>query len=140
MGFNLRIYFDSLKRAFTQINGEKRPFVKCLNFGNETEAPVEKVQTTEPPIDESVDVVEEPIPCSSNSFDKSDCEKYQLLSVICHIGSTLASGHFTSYVYNFDNSKWFYCNDTQVTEVSFDEVKRHCRDTGYCYYYVHSTT
>lgn len=132
------------------IDEEKLSFVKCLNFADDctTDEPETNCQQIEPTDLSSVEEASEEQDCSVFvkppddvfQYDESECEQYQILSIICHHGSTLSCGHYISYVYNFENSKWFCCNDTMVTEVSFNEVKKNSQETGYCYYYVHSTT
>ena len=55
-------------------------------------------------------------------MDPSRCERFQLVSIICHRGRSTDVGHYVSYVYNFEHSKWFLCNDISVKEVSFENL------------------
>ncbi|UXI20494.1 ras-like GTP-binding protein Rho1 [Sarcoptes scabiei] len=73
-------------------------------------------------------------------IDENQSEKYQLVSVICHHGSSSLHGHYTSYIYNFDKHGWFYCDDTNVFDVRYSEVARNSSTTGYCYFYAHTVT
>lgn len=72
-------------------------------------------------------------------IDPLQCEKYQLISIICHIGSDMIIGHYISFVYNFEHSKWFKCNDEKIREVSYSDVLRESSKTSFCYFYVHTT-
>lgn len=53
-------------------------------------------------------------------FNVAFTTKYQLRSVISHSGSTLSSGHYTSFVKvgEHESGKWYACNDADVSEVS----------------------
>ena len=48
--------------------------------------------------------------------------KGQLIGVISHIGSSLSSGHYVSYVSM--GSTWYICSDEQVTELEFSEFSQ----------------
>ena len=49
-------------------------------------------------------------------------KKYRLTSVIEHVGNKVEEGHFVSYV-RYDD-RWFKCDDSIVSEVSFKKVAR----------------
>ena len=51
-----------------------------------------------------------------------DSFKGQLIGVISHIGSSLSSGHYVSYVSM--GSKWYRCSDENVTELAFSEFSQ----------------
>lgn len=69
-------------------------------------------------------------------FDQStECERYQLVSVICHQGPSITCGHYTCYVYNFDYQKWYHCDDSIITQVPFKQLEKNSLTTGYCYFY-----
>lgn len=71
--------------------------------------------------------------------DADNFEIYQLLSVICHHGN-FSQGHYMTYVFNFDEQKWFSCDDLKVSEVEFKTIQKDTLYDGYCYFYVHVTT
>ena len=48
---------------------------------------------------------------------------YDLVSLVNHIGLT-TGGHYTAYCKDNISSKWQYCNDTKVTEVNVNEIKK----------------
>ena len=47
---------------------------------------------------------------------------YKLYGVICHHGSSVNSGHYTSYVFNKTRKSWLKCDDENVTEVVVTKV------------------
>ena len=49
---------------------------------------------------------------------------YELIGVICHIGSNDMGGHFISYCKNSAEYKWYKYNDGIVSESSFNEAKQ----------------
>jgi ubiquitin C-terminal hydrolase len=61
---------------------------------------------------------------------KKNTYKYDLISVANHDGS-LNGGHYYSYIKNL-NDKWYTYNDTNVSEMSKDEV---VSDSAYCLFY-----
>ncbi|OTF79690.1 ubiquitin carboxyl-terminal hydrolase-like protein, partial [Euroglyphus maynei] len=65
----------------------------------------------------------------------NECERYQLVSVICHQGPSITCGHYTCYVYNFNYQKWYHCDDSIITEVPFSQLEKNSLTTGYCYFY-----
>lgn len=118
-------------------DGEKKSFVKKLKFGEEESDGTnnDHYGTT---TNES-DIIQERITILSPSMNSQENagEKYQLVSIICHIGESLKSGHFISYVFNFEHSKWFKCNDEKIIEVSFSTIQEDAAETSLCYFYVH---
>ena len=46
------------------------------------------------------------------------CPTYDLYAVSCHLGSTLGSGHYTSYACHAGSGRWYHFNDTHVSPVS----------------------
>ena len=62
-------------------------------------------------------------------YDK-ETFKYDLFGVCNHSGGCLG-GHYTSFVKNA-NGKWYHFNDTQVNEVSENNI---ITNKGYCYFY-----
>jgi ubiquitin C-terminal hydrolase len=57
-----------------------------------------------------------------NDLGVSSFVSRDLTGVICHIGNTLNSGHFTSCVKLSD--KWYLFNDSDVTLITFEEVRK----------------
>lgn len=47
---------------------------------------------------------------------------YSLYGVICHIGSTIRSGHYVAYIKNPKTEKWYKYDDSRVTEESTETV------------------
>lgn len=47
---------------------------------------------------------------------------YDLYGVCNHHGHTRTSGHYTSYVKEFDTSKWYSCNDMAITEINESQL------------------
>lgn len=66
-----------------------------------------------------------------------NCERYQLVSIICHIGANLQLGHYKSYIFNFKRSQWYLCNDEFVKEIDLVDLLEETATTSLCYYYVH---
>ena len=48
---------------------------------------------------------------------------YELIGVICHLGSNDEGGHFIAYCKNSENCEWYKYNDEYVTKCFFDEVR-----------------
>ena len=57
------------------------------------------------------------VPLSINN--DTEMVKYELVSIICHLG-TLASGHYTSFVKI--NGEWYLANDKDISDVTFSEI------------------
>lgn len=74
---------------------------------------------------------------NNNNNNLPHCERYQLASIIVHIGSSTTSGHYVSYNYNFERSLWYKCNDTRVVEFELGRLMEETSENGLCYYYVH---
>lgn len=65
------------------------------------------------------------------------CERFQLASIIVHIGRDLLGGHYMSYNYSFERSAWFKCNDNIVEQIDINTLQEETSKNGFCYYYVH---
>lgn len=76
-------------------------------------------------------------PTTHRSYDDDDL--YQLVAVVCHLGSSLNAGHYTSYVFNQTNSSWYSCDDDSITKVQESDVERDVSKTGYCFFYAHKS-
>lgn len=74
---------------------------------------------------------------SAPKINYPNCERYQLVSIICHIGASLNIGHYKSYIYNFKRSKWYLCNDEFVKEIEVNNLLEETAAISLCYYYVH---
>lgn len=67
--------------------------------------------------------------------------KYHLHAVLVHAGQ-VDSGHYWAFVYWRSYNKWLKINDIQVSEVTWEEVKRESRGGGrshtsaYCLIYI----
>lgn len=64
-------------------------------------------------------------------------QKYQLVAVICHHGTSLAVGHYSCHIYNIETEQWFRCDDNDIILSDFESVQRLSKTSGYCYFYVH---
>lgn len=73
-------------------------------------------------------------PSAHRYLDDED-NKYQLMAVVCHLGSSLNAGHYTSYVYNQNNFSWYCCDDDSITRVQESDVKSDSTKSGYCFFY-----
>ncbi|KAK9510910.1 hypothetical protein O3M35_005587 [Rhynocoris fuscipes] len=49
--------------------------------------------------------------------------RYELMSVICHHGSSGSGGHYTCYALNTPTDQWYHYDDHSVTKVSPQTVK-----------------
>lgn len=49
--------------------------------------------------------------------------RYELMSVICHHGSSGSGGHYTCYALNSPTDQWYHYDDHSVTKVSPQAVK-----------------
>lgn len=79
-------------------------------------------------------------PSAHRTFNDDDDNLYQLVAVVCHLGSSLNAGHYTSYVYNQNNFSWYSCDDDSITKVQEAEVKTDVSRTGYCFFYAHKSS
>ena len=48
---------------------------------------------------------------------------YELVGVICHLGTNDMGGHFIAYCKNSNNCEWYKYNDSIVTKCDFKEIK-----------------
>lgn len=73
----------------------------------------------------------------SSDFAPNDC-KYKLHAVVVHSGSSTC-GHYTAYVWNSVNQRWYYADDSHVQQASWKEVQAtyggYRRDTAYMLMY-----
>lgn len=70
---------------------------------------------------------------------EDDDIRYQLVAVVCHLGSSLNAGHYTSYVYNQNNFSWYSCDDDSITKVQESDVNTDASKSGYCFFYAHKS-
>lgn len=78
-------------------------------------------------------------PSAHKTFSSEDDNRYRLVAVVCHLGSSLNAGHYTSYVYYQNTSSWYSCDDDSITKVHEDEVKKDASKSGYCFFYAHNS-
>jgi ubiquitin C-terminal hydrolase len=57
---------------------------------------------------------------------------YDLYGICNHFGSALG-GHYTSYIKNNNDGKWYNFNDTHVTKI--DDVNNIKTSNAYCFFY-----
>lgn len=95
----------------------------------------------EAPFELAVPFQENKSPSHSTHKEFSDNDnKYQLVAVVCHLGSSLNAGHYTSYVYNQNNFSWYSCDDDSIVKVQEVEVKNDASKSGYCFFYAHKSS
>lgn len=71
---------------------------------------------------------------SENS--RPQCTTYNLIACICHHGSALLTGHYTTYALNCYDDQWYEFDDQYVTNVSSYEVEN---SEAYILFYQKST-
>ena len=54
--------------------------------------------------------------------DNDSVIAYSLCGVLTHLGRSLSSGHYISEVRK--NTKWWKCNDSSISETSFDNLSK----------------
>jgi uncharacterized UBP type Zn finger protein len=72
------------------------------------------------------------------SFEKNiqiQNNKYEISSIISHLGKNLNSGHYTADIYDKQKNIWLRCNDEKVEHVSESEVLRYSSRNSYIYFY-----
>ena len=64
---------------------------------------------------------------NNNKKEEEDSAKgpyqYELYSVLIHRGSALG-GHYYAYIKSFEQNKWFEFNDSTVTEINEEDIKK----------------
>lgn len=78
-------------------------------------------------------------PSTHGEFAEDD-NNYHLVAVVCHLGSSLDAGHYTSYVYNQSSASWYSCDDDSITKVREADVRNDARRSGYCFFYAHKSS
>ena len=133
---------ESLKRT-KKCMIKKLPQVLFITLARYSYSGKKNLDEIEAPFELSVPFDEYKSPSHSpkihNSLGDND-SNYQLVAVVCHLGSSLDAGHYTSYVYNQKSRSWFSCDDDSITKVQEREVKTHASKSGYCFFYVHKST
>lgn len=71
---------------------------------------------------------------SENS--KVECTTYDLIACICHHGSALQTGHYTTYALNYYDEQWYEFDDQYVTNVQDYQVEN---SEAYILFYQKST-
>ncbi|KAF1759753.1 hypothetical protein GCK72_016220 [Caenorhabditis remanei] len=62
--------------------------------------------------------------------------KYNLVAVVCHLGDSPHRGHYVAYIKDPNkSSKWIYCSDNFIEEVSRRTVEIAIRTSGYVLFY-----
>lgn len=54
---------------------------------------------------------------------KPQCTTYKLIACICHHGSALLTGHYTTYALNSQDDQWYEFDDQYVTNVEQSQVE-----------------
>jgi uncharacterized UBP type Zn finger protein len=63
---------------------------------------------------------------------KAEPLQYRLFGIVCHIGSTIASGHYTAFALHDATEKWYGFNDHVYQETSPESV--HTRNAYVLFY------
>lgn len=120
----------------------KLPQVLFITLARYSYAGKKNLDEIEAPFELSVPLRENKSPshsplahCQLNDDDNT----YQLVAVVCHLGSSLNAGHYTSYVYNQNNLSWYSCDDDSITKVKETHVKNDATKSGYCFFYAHKS-
>lgn len=120
----------------------KLPQVLFITLARYSYTGKKSLDEIEAPFELSVPFQENKSPSHSPSAHRDfhdDDNKYQLLAVVCHLGSSLNAGHYTSYVYNQNNFSWYSCDDDSITKVQEADVKSNVSKCGYCFFYAHKS-
>ncbi|NXS32376.1 UBP18 hydrolase, partial [Pomatostomus ruficeps] len=79
--------------------------------------------------------------CQADDSEKATWQ-YELFAVVAHSGST-SCGHYCAYIRSLTECKWYCFNDSEVCQVSWDDVKctyghssLHWRETAYLLIYM----
>lgn len=118
----------------------KLPQVLFITLARYSYTGKKNLDEIEAPFELSVPVRENKSPSQSplahRQLDDDD-NMYQLVAVVCHLGSSLNAGHYTSYVYNQNNFSWYSCDDDSISKVKESDVKNDSTKSGYCFFYAH---
>uniref|UniRef100_A0A8C3P155 USP domain-containing protein n=1 Tax=Cyanoderma ruficeps TaxID=181631 RepID=A0A8C3P155_9PASS len=79
--------------------------------------------------------------CLADDREKATWQ-YELFAVVAHSGST-SCGHYCAYIWSLTECKWYCFNDSEVCQVSWDDVKctyghsgSYWRETAYLLFYM----
>ncbi|NXP40673.1 UBP18 hydrolase, partial [Leiothrix lutea] len=79
--------------------------------------------------------------CLADDREKATWQ-YELFAVVAHTGST-SFGHYCAYIWSLTECKWYCFNDSEVCQVSWDDVKctyghsgLYWRETAYLLFYM----
>lgn len=120
----------------------KLPQVLFITLARYSHTGKKNLDEVEAPFELSVPLRENRSPSQSPSAYRDDDDEnneYILVAVVCHLGSSLNAGHYTSYVYNQNNFSWYSCDDDSITKVQETEVKNDATKSGYCFFYAHKS-
>lgn len=71
-----------------------------------------------------------------STSSRQQCTTYNLIACICHHGSALLNGHYTTYALNCYDGQWYEFDDQHVTNVSSYQVEN---SEAYILFYQRST-
>lgn len=120
----------------------KLPQVLFITLARYSYTGKKNLDEVEAPFELSVPLRENRSPSQSPSahrFNEDEDNEYVLVAVVCHLGSSLNAGHYTSYVYNQNNFSWYSCDDDSITKVQEADVKNDATKSGYCFFYAHKS-
>lgn len=126
-----------MKRLGDSVDTKKKPCVKKLKFCDESIIATDDIGgekkenlSSEPNLEAKCTLGE--------AVDYQSCERYQLVSIICHYGRSANVGHYVSYIFNFEHSTWFLCDDFKCTNVDCETLFNDAASSGLLYLYVHT--
>lgn len=120
----------------------KLPQVLFITLARYSYTGKKNLDEVEAPFELSVPLRENRSPSQSPSahrYNEDEDNEYVLVAVVCHLGSSLNAGHYTSYVYNQNNFSWYSCDDDSITKVQEADVKNDATKSGYCFFYAHKS-
>ncbi|RMC02711.1 hypothetical protein DUI87_19900 [Hirundo rustica rustica] len=70
--------------------------------------------------------------CLADDSEKASWQ-YELFAVVAHSGST-SCGHYCAYIRSLTERKWYCFNDSEVCQVSWDDIKCTYGHSNLCWY------
>ncbi|ARF10845.1 ubiquitin carboxyl-terminal hydrolase [Hokovirus HKV1] len=73
--------------------------------------------------------------CNVNYLNNNRGLKYNLCSIVKHVGSNLQSGHYVCYCKNTVNSMWYKYNDEYVSYIEPEQIIEETKQDSYILFY-----
>ncbi len=113
--YSQRSYFEGKAPAVFPLHLKRFSFDRQNNVTRKNQNPVEL------PEDGIVDL--------SFTFDTKQTAKYRIVGCVSHLGSSLGTGHYTSYV--CQNGQWRHYDDSLVTNCTWDHIRTKAKTSAY---------